>query len=221
MTSKDNEITVYWCPNFSVDPEMPVDWTMIYRVPESKGESGNTFTLSTNVGVDFFYDPKIFEFKSNIETYIGGRNEGDLEGNNLVLSINAGWIFFSEEDLSLKVINPDEADAPHVKQGLLKEATHNVSCWFKPIDAKFSLPSGEKRFAFQRQEPIAEIEFLTEKKVNLQRFVPTESLMFMRNSCLRTSILFDDTFSQEDLEKIFVESEMHKIVLREIKNNLL
>ena len=220
MSSSSDEVIVYWSPNYLVDQEVPIDWTLMYRTPE-RIEDSNVFRLKTTVGVDYFYDLKSFEFKSNIETYIGGKNEGDLEGKNLILTLNAGWLFFSEESITMSIKNPDIKHSPHVSQGVLEETSYDVSTWFRAVDTKFSLVDGQKKFSFDREEPLAEIEFLTDKKVVLKRFEVTDSILHFRNACIRSSILFDETFSREDLEKLFIDTQMNSLVLKHIKNNLV
>lgn len=215
------EVVVYWSPNSIANPEFSIDWSLIYRLPEKDEDHHNKFSLKTTVGADYTYDLKSFEFKSNIDAYIGGRNEGDLEGKNLVLNLSVGWLFFSEEFLSMKVENPTEKDAPHVKQGTLVESVYDISSWFKSLEAKFHLKEGQKTFSLEREEPLAVVEFLTDKPVVFKRFELTNQLMYLSNSCSRSSIIFDDKFSQSDLEKIFTETEVNKLVLKNIKNNLV
>lgn len=221
MSDEKEKVIIYWSPNSVADDEYPIDWSMMYMAPERVSKNENIFYLKTNVGVDFTYDVKLFEFKSNIENYIGGKNEGDLEGKNLVLSLNAGWLFFSEEDVSIKITNPDLNVANHLNQGRLVEGGFNISSWFRPVEAKFNLKYENKDFSFNSQDPIACIKFFTEKEIIFKRFFLTKNLMYMSNSCVRSSILFGKDYSQSDLQNLFKDTEMDKLVLSQIKKNLV
>jgi hypothetical protein len=219
MSDNEKEI-VYWAPNALATPEFPINWNLMYRVPERVGTS-NKFLLKTTVGTDYTYDFNSLEFKSNIHTYISGRNEGDLDGNNLVLNLGVGWLFFSENSLKMSITNPTENEAPHVLQGLVKETTYDISRWFPPVEAKFYLLDEQKSFSFEREEPVMCVEFLTDKEIVFKRFELTENLMYLSNGCTRSSIIFDQQFDKEQLENLFIDTETNKLVLKNIKNSLV
>ena len=97
---------------------------------------------------------------------------------------------------------------------------YDISSWFIPVEGAFQLFPGKNTFTSKENEPLIYVNFLTDEKINLQKFYLTPSLIEHSISC--THLKHYKKFTAlNSLYKTFHKSKLRNRVLTEIKQNLL
>ena len=130
------------------------------------------------------------------------------------------WVFFSEDDVEIEVtpayLHKKESD----KHGYLVAGSYNISKWFRPISLSWQLWEKETKIAFTENEPICYLNFRTKNKVVLKQFELTPKLKEISSGCAGLKTIKPGLELSELYEK-FTRSKRNKVVIKEIKNNLL
>lgn len=130
------------------------------------------------------------------------------------------YIFFSEEEIPVILTSPFFEPAPHLSQGNVVPGSMNIGAWFRPINMEFNLHLGVYEFSLKEGEAMAYITFLTDKKIRLHKFKPSLDLIRISNSVVN-STRWEPKVPLAKRYKRFREAQMQKLVLNEIKKNLV
>ena len=76
-------------------------------------------------------------------------------------------------------------------------------------------------FILEENEPIFYVEILTDKKIKIERFMPNDNILKYSASCVNSTKTLGKLLSLNKRYKQFKESSMHKIILNEIKRNVV
>jgi hypothetical protein len=231
--------TVYWAPVFI---EATQNWNMIYPDLTSVHERIRPYKTSTKSG-NFFYCPSFTGLAENTfvlenpiagsykivnnqvgahdETFINAWTEhaSSMEGYNM-LSYGMKWVFFTEEDIEMMLVSPFFGNAEHLKYGNVMPGKLNISKWFRYINLEYILHKGVKEFKVNKGESLAYVVFNTNKKVNLKRFEMNDKL-HSYGQATGTSTTWEPWVPLATRYKRFMESRTNKLVLNEIKKNLV
>lgn len=96
----------------------------------------------------------------------------------------------------------------------------DVGKWFRPVSLTYQMFPNEYKVSFKEGEPMCYISFISDKKVNLQRFEMTDKLREVVKGT--TGIKYvKPNISLNVLYNKFAQAKRKEIVLREIRNNLV
>ena len=231
--------TVYWAPVFI---EATQNWNMIYPDLTSVHDRIRPYKTSTKSG-NFFYCPSFTGLVENTfvlenpiagsykivnnqvgahdETFINAWTEHapSMEGCNM-LSYGMKWVFFTEEDIEMMLVSPFFGNAEHLKYGNVMPGKLNISKWFRYINLEYILHTGVKEFKVNKGESLAYVVFNTNKKVNLKRFEMNDKL-HSYGLATGTSTKWEPRVPLATRYKRFMETRTNKLVLNEIKKNLV
>jgi hypothetical protein len=130
------------------------------------------------------------------------------------------WVFFSEDDVEVEFtpayLHKKESD----KYGYTVAGSYNISKWFRPISLSWQLWEKETKMAFIQNDPICYLNFRTANKVVLKQFELTPKLKEISNGCASLKSIIPGLELTELYNK-FIRAKRHKIVLKEIQDNLL
>ena len=96
----------------------------------------------------------------------------------------------------------------------------NISKWFRYINLEYILHTGVKEFKVNKGESLAYVVFNTNKKVNLKRFEMNDKL-HSYGLATGTSTKWEPRVPLATRYKRFMETRTNKLVLNEIKKNLV
>lgn len=236
IQSQSNKVTVYWS-----DVTKSSDWSILYHEPKNlyqelhknkTKEEDNFFfcpaVRSIHKNTYVIYCPQDSKYKvgKNGFEYLNKNNVGalmrqaqSLEGNPL-FQLNYSWLFFAEESLEIKVTAPYMQKAPHLQYGAVMSGKYDIGKWFRNINLEFNIWEEDSIFELKEGEPIAYIEFLTDKKIEFKRFLTNQRLDNIVETCA-SSASWESKVPLSKRYKRFIDSGTRDIVLKEIKDNLV
>jgi len=235
---------IYWAP-YVKDKEL--DWSILHYDPENLFEriksNVNKDSIIKSRGNLIMcpavknYINKIFVFKNTLESHF------KLEENNKVIPLSKNYInasikresnlkncklleysvpliFFSENDINMSLTSPYFSNCPHLKYGSIVPGKFNISKWFRNINIEFNLWENINEFKIEKNEDLFYVNFECEQEVELIRFDLTERLLKIAEVAGQSSSWEKFIPLRERYER-FKKAQMHKIVIKEIKNNLI
>jgi hypothetical protein len=136
----------------------------------------------------------------------------------LTISLNYGYIFFSEEEIELTTYPTFLHHNSLLKYGYCTPGTLNTSKWFRPIILELQLWQHNNSLVIDQGSPL--FYFKTSETVKLQRFFLTDTLKQYSNGCVNFKAL-EPKKPLSYLYTKFKNSGLNKQVLKEIKENLV
>jgi hypothetical protein len=241
---KNNSLTIYWAPSYF---NKNSDENLFYPDPTNlfKELVENKEPMSSRLG--FFNCPpvtdrlkKTFVFKNNIETKIVydfndiqnpkvfseyGLSSSVYKPSSLIngsnIQFNVGWIFFAEDSADV-LINPPMLHKTDLNlHATVLPARFDISKWFRPIPIEMQGWQKSGDFIIAKNDPLFYLEVLTDKKIELKRFELNDKLVAYARSCMNSPILHGANLPLVNRYKVFTETKTNKLVLNEIKKNLV
>jgi hypothetical protein len=239
----DNGVAeIYWSPYFDAGL---IDWSMIYQgeISTLYDEMRKEMCQDEEPHKNLFYCPSVRNLTSNIAvlkntlksqfkiedgkllhvsySHVGSNipRKPSMEGRQHI-EYGLAWIFFSEENIEMTLSSPYFDTPNHMKYGNIVPGKLNISTWFRKINPEFVLKKGINEFEIDAGEDIAYLTFNTSKKLKFTRFELSNKLRTYAMACSSSS----DWERWVDLEhryERFDKSQMTKLVLNEIKKNLI
>jgi|TARA_R100001460_G_scaffold4506_5_gene12712 hypothetical protein len=233
--------TIYWSPG---DVDLHHDWSILYKDPSILG-SDLRKRMSKNIEKtsNLFYCPAVKDLTSRIAVlkapmschYKMRENEfipvsknflnitfphkPNFE-NNMMFQLSTSYIFFCEEDVKMTLTSPYFSDSPHLKYGSIIPGSFNISTWFRNINMEFNLWGDIEEFKFKKNEDMAYVHFDSEHEIELKRFDFNERLLRIIRTCSSAGT-WEKFVPLMERYKRFKEARFKKIILKEIKQNLL
>lgn len=140
--------------------------------------------------------------------------------NRPAIDYDSQWLFFSEDDISVQLIPPYFHKTKASEYATVLSGEFNISKWFRPLIATFSLWEGTKELKLSSEDPIAYVKFITDNKVILKEFKKTEKIDMLVAECVTVKDRFPNLPLSENYNR-FVLNRKHKEVIEEIKLNLV
>ena len=187
------------------------------RCPANKTAFKNTYFVQSPLDFDITFNDN-YQGMGLRSDWLIPRPQ-DFE-NRITTEIDLGWLFFCEESLMLEITPPYSHDTTASKYGSVAVGSFDISKWFRPVMPTFFLWENQRRFVVKANEPLAYIRFLTDEKIKLQQFELTQKLIDVNVACANHPNYYE-FLPLPERYKLFREQKMHKIVLKEIKNNLI
>jgi hypothetical protein len=139
--------------------------------------------------------------------------------NQLLVVYNLQHIFFAEEPVLMRLTSPWFHKAPHMQYGSLIPGNYDIGRWFRPINFEYNLWDGGTKLSIEAGEPLAYVEFGTDRKIVLKRFEATEKLHTIGAEVIHARSKKWKTLGSR--YELFDRSPLRKIILKEISGNLL
>ena len=249
MKKPSETITVYWslCSN----DELYYQLLMLDCAPESfisnlnkRKNINNKMPLNPNAGRGKYqscsamhtFAENLFILKSPIEAEINFDDNGNIDrsvkNNNFFIEressfedskcfdFNLQYLFFSEEPLNITLTPAYMHKTVHNDYGFLLGGQFDISSWFRAIPTIFQSWPKINKFKIDFNDPLSYVHFDTDKKIELKQFRLNQELINQVGACSRFQQLLRFQ-SMEKLYKRFLGAGMKKMVLKEIKANLV
>lgn len=248
MKEKD-DLIIYWAPRAAGDIEDQNVWNMLYDNPvslfedmvkiknhESKstaftscpaftGRFKNVFVFKNNLQSSFSYttlEDGTVDIRALNTPHVGLSVEHDATTTQgPLLSYNMSFNFFCEESVT-PLFNPPYFHKPgYTKYGSIIPGSFDIGQWYRPFNVEIQMwePSGELHL--EVGEPLFYLEVPTERRVILKRYEFTKKAHAYALSCSSSPQQFGAREPLANKYRRFMSTSTNKLVLKEIKNNLL
>jgi hypothetical protein len=184
--------------NMNLDYSLPMD--EINEKQNIKGEEN----FNINVGKVSLHSPRV----SSLNNYVN-------------INLNMSWLMFAEESVNVKVSAPY---FPTVSVGdgvLVAAGEFDIGTWYRPFNYDMHIPLTTTELKFKKDDPLLFFEFMTDKKIVFKRYIMTDYLNELSKECIDFWKRFDSNIKLVHKYKMFKQSKMREIILKEIKNNLI
>jgi hypothetical protein len=234
---KNNEVIVYWCPFVRNDG---YDWNMFYPEPKTlysellsekeknsgvgnyfmcsafKERAKNIFTLNTIINSTFTLVDGVLVSGDGMEALI---RRGPQLKDKASVTLGMSYGFFSEEPLTMHLNPPFLHKSQYTEKTTLFSAGLDISKWFRAINIEVAVNINDT-VEILENSPLAYVEFITNKKVVLKRFEINDKIRNIGAACA-LSVTVKRAIPLYERYKLFMESKQNKILLKEIKKNLV
>jgi hypothetical protein len=136
------------------------------------------------------------------------------------ITIDYAWLFFTEDDIEIAQYPPYLHNPTAIKYGTVHAGAFNISKWFRPIVAQYTLWKNVNTFEIKSGEPMMYLDFKTNNKVELKRFELTPEIAEIAGGSFDFKSLLPKT-PMEELYRRFTRSKRNKRLLQLIQQNLL
>jgi hypothetical protein len=109
----------------------------------------------------------------------------------------------------------------YMKSGFLTSGQFDIGQWFRTLNAEIQLYGQEGEIKFKKGEPLLYVKFLTDKKINLHRFMLTEEIDTFSRKSITAKHFFGLKMSLQESYNLFNRTRTRDILLKKIKENLI
>lgn len=246
---KKDTIKVYWGPG-EILP-MNARTNFVHRKPESllsfihgertpdanqltcpaiKDRLHNVFVLRSAIDDEFDLDPQeiqnlmdvheVREYTTDAKNRVVKSRSSNLKGYYSA-SYMLTWLFFASEPVIAKFTAPYYPAVSPAPGALLATGEFDIGKWFRPVALDYHIPMDQTHLTFKKGDPLIFVEFMTDKKIEFQRFETSDLLhaYSIEHAQSPNNHGFNKTLAER--YEIAENAEMPKLVLSEIKKNLV
>lgn len=141
--------------------------------------------------------------------------------NTAMLWLSLSWVFFCEEDVMAYTQAPYMHKPTFLNQGLIVPGAYNIGSWFRRLPAEMHMWSKAGTMVIDEDEPLFYLELATTRPVVLKRFTLNQDLVKILDDCTSSPGVFGRHLPLVNRYKRFKETSTNKLVLKEIKKNLV
>ena len=138
-----------------------------------------------------------------------------------IITFQIKHLFFAEESVSPLFGPPVMFRPQYMNYGTSVPGTFDISKWFRPHVFEVQMWEKAGTFKIKEGEPLFTMEIVTDRPIVLKKFQMTEALVNYASSCVDSYKFFGQWLGLPKKYKIFTDTKMDKLVLKEIKNNLV
>lgn len=242
-------ITVYWSPGqFILDttsynllyqePQSVADkfygnmfnGASSLKCPAARFFFHNTFSLNSTIRNEFYFPQGLLEdiyydegmhydLPVDSSVRVAKSRENQMEGY-VNIEYHHSWFFFAEEDLEMSFTAPYFPAKSPMEDALLASGSFNIGSWLRPLNLEYYVPLHTRKFSVEQDDPLAFINFDTERPIIFKRFMLSQKL-----ANVVTEIVESDRYSFLNnllsRYKLFKKAKMRDVILSEIKENLI
>ena len=138
------------------------------------------------------------------------------------LGFNIKYLFVSEESVEVESTACWFSQNDFVNKTILVPGKFNIGKWTRPLDCAFLVKDGYNSIKINRGDDYSYLKINTDEEVVLKKFYITDKLKQIMFSNLKTR-----QYKIKPIEKLayyynlYEKAKMHKLVMREIKSNLM
>jgi hypothetical protein len=131
-----------------------------------------------------------------------------------------GYMLFCEEPLEVTLTPPYLHQTSQPEYGFIASVKWDISSWFRAHILIYQLWEGQNRIHFKKDEPLAYLNFHTDRPIIFKEYKVTQEILHITEACLghKHIIQFE---TMKKLYKKFTETSLKKRLISEIKNNLV
>jgi hypothetical protein len=143
-----------------------------------------------------------------------------IEGTSNIV-YNMSWLMFADEPLVAKFTAPYFPATSPAKDVILSAGEFDIGQWFRDFNLDYHVPYGTKELNFEENQPLFYVEFKTDKKIILKRFMLTNEIRNLASECAESRNRYGSFFSLPQRYNMAKESKMSEQILSLIKQNTI
>lgn len=200
-------------PNIKCPPQ-----NNFFKCPSFKNTAKNIFVIKNPIETEF-----VIHSTNNIEVLSSNSISVKVRDHkspidSYLLNYEIPYIFYSEESVEMSISSPFFHKAPHTQYGNVIPGSFDISQWFRQTNIEFNMYQDYMKI--EEDEPIMYVKFSCNKEVKLKRFDMSDKLYDISNT-ISNSPSWESNVSLSKRYKRFLSSKTNKIVVKEIKRNLV
>jgi hypothetical protein len=208
----------------TVDAKDRSPWSYL-SCPAAAKRLKNTYVFKSSMSCRYYYDftdPDNPIIQPQTEQYyqFEVRRKPVLE-DGPVITLLIQHLFFSEESVEPLFGPPTMYRPEYQNYGTSIPGSFDVSKWFRPHVFEIQLWNKRGYLEIKEGEPLFAVEFTENRDIELKRFVCNNNLISYSNSCVQSTKMFGSFLPLVKKYDQFKKSQMDKLILKEIKNNLV
>lgn len=192
---------------------------LMNKCPALSDELFNTYNMYSLYDYELEIDVESNLVKSDcydqafFDSYINVRSV-----KHKLVSYRQGFIFFTDaDDLEVSFCKfPFLEENEITKRCKIIPGRYNISKWFRTIEMAFFLKDEYNTFKICKDDVMYYTQFHTNQKIKLKQFHYNDKLTEYANSCGHAA-----QFSLKNLDAYYKMFKLKKLILKEIKNNLV
>jgi hypothetical protein len=138
-----------------------------------------------------------------------------------IVSFSIKHLLFAEESVTPLFGPPVMFRPQYMNYGTSVPGAFDISQWFRPHVFEVQMWEKAGTFKLKEGEPLFTVEFITNRPIVFKKFVMSEALVKYADSCVDSHKFFGQWLGLAKKYNIFKDTKMDKLVLKEIKNNLV
>ena len=206
--------------------------TQMVRCPATRAVLKNIFSLNSNIeeNVDLTaVDLKLIaedntndQYRLDLNSSVAIFKERASSFDGYVnITYNLGWLFFSEEPLTVKICSPYFPTTTPVSGSIMSVGEFDIGRWFRPFNIDYHIPTESESFKIKLGDPLAFLEFKTDKKIIFKRFKPTPEILALSREFSDSSANYGIKKTLKQRYEMAKRSGVMSLVSSEIKKNLV
>jgi hypothetical protein len=194
------------------------------RCPSVIDYSKNMFSIKSPTNIGFVWDGNEVHFDDSIDKdfLAGVVLPREIKSGMLSLRIMP-YVFLAEDSCEMHLTGPNLCINNFVDTCTVVPGQFNVGKWFRPLDFGFFIRQQHREVLIAKGDTIANIRFLTDEPITFKKFYLTPTcediinnvVSFKKSQRLGLKNYFTSMYND------FHTSKLRKILMKEIKNNLL
>jgi hypothetical protein len=137
------------------------------------------------------------------------------------INYNMSWLLFADEPLVARFTAPYFPATSPAKDVILSAGEFDIGQWFRDFNLDYHVPNNTKVLSFKKDQPLFYMDFKTNKKIILKRFLLTQEIRNFADECANSRARYGSFFTLPERYRIAKESKMAEQVLSLIKKNLV
>jgi len=235
-------LNIYWSPaSFILEEE---SWNMLYAEPKNilnsfyekrnadakyrsflscpafKDRLKNIFMFENIFDSEYHYKDNFTESVGQSAVGLYSQRKKSINSGPL-LTYNMSWIFFSEEPVNCFFTSPYFHKAEYCSSGALVPGQFDIGSWFRPFNLEIQMHDNEGTIKFNKNEPLFYMDIDTNKKINFVRFNLNKKIYSLYQEAVQSPERYKKFMPLKERYNIFKSSKMNKIILNEIKKEII
>jgi len=200
------------------------------KCPAAKDFLHNVFSLDSTITNTFEFPDNLLKkayqsneprFQLDVDSLVAILKVRENQINNYInLKYNMSWLFFAKEDLNMRYSAPYFPATNPIKDSVFAGGVFNIGKWFRPLNLEYYVPVTAKSFRVKEGEPLAFMEFETDRPIVFKRFIMNNKIAEMANESTLTSG-FEMFKNLNQRYSFFSKTGMRDVILSEIEKNLV
>ena len=167
-----------------------------------------SFSINNESIVSDMYDQEFFDYHLFVRST-----------KNRMFSFYQKYVFFTEEDSLLTTFNisPFLEENKVSSDCIMPQGVYDIGKWFRNTEFVFYLRKDVNSFNIQKDDIYSYVKFHTDEKINFVQFKYTEEV----DSYRKDGFALNAIPSLKKMDLFYKNFRNKKLIMREIKNNLL
>ena len=201
-------------------PLCPATKNALKNVVSLNSAIDDSFDLPTEFLNDVAYMDNAVPIPTESKIDLLKERKSSLDGY-VNFSYNLKWLFFASEPLEARFTAPYFPNKSPVDGAILSIGQYDIGKWFRPFNLDYHVPLGSKHFSILENDPLAYIEFMTDRKIIFKRFLLSPILRGISTESVDSGLRYGKNKGLAHKYQMAEKSKIRQIVLSEISKNLI